>query len=227
MTATTTRPTLQSPAPPEAPESRYDTVVLDGVSWETYEKLRSDLDEAGEHAHIVYDDGRMTIIAPLSSHDRRKRLIGRMVEMLTFELDIPIASVGSASWKRKDLRKGLEPDEGYYIQHARQIGGRMDLELPQDPPPDLVLEVEGTRSPKPKFPVYAALGVPEIWHYEGKAIRCLHLRGGKYEPAETSLAFPFLRPADFQQFLEMLPARDENSMLRAFLDWLRSLRPTQ
>jgi len=85
----------------------------------------------------------------------------------------------------------------------------------------------GRAPPKPKFPVYAALGVPEIWHYEGKAIRCLHLRGGKYEPAETSLAFPFLRPADFQQFLEMLPARDENSMLRAFLDWVRSLRPTQ
>jgi len=150
-----------------------------------------------------------------------------MIELMSFLLDIPIASFGSATWKRKDLRKGLEADECYYVRHAPQIGGRVDLDLKRDPPPDLVIEVEATRSPAPKFPVYAALGVPEIWHFDGKKLRCLHLRKGKYQPAEMSLAFPFLRPAELQRFIELLPAQDELAVMRAFGEWVQTLRPRQ
>ena len=137
-----------SPAPRKARRallSQYDVVLLEGITWETYERLRGDLDDAGSHVKIVYDDGRMAVMAPLWIHDRNKTLIRRMIEMLTFELDMPIVSCGSVTWKRKDLRKGLEPDEGYYIQHAPQIGGRTDVDLERDPPPDLVLEIEATR----------------------------------------------------------------------------------
>ena len=74
---------------------------------------------------------------------------------------------------------------------------------------------------------YAALGVPEIWHFDGKKLRCLHLRKGKYQPAEMSLAFPFLRPAELQRFIELLPAQDELAVMRAFGEWVQTLRPRQ
>src|SRR5687768_1584216 len=108
--------TIAPPRPASSPkaEPQYDGIVLDGVSWETYEKLRSDLDDAGSRVKIVYDDGGMAIMAPVYLHDRDKKLVARMIEMMSFLLRIPIASCGSATWKRKDLRKALGPDEGYY-----------------------------------------------------------------------------------------------------------------
>ena len=224
MTATVAPPEPQ--APPEAePQSQYDCVVLEGINWDTYERLRDDLDNVESNVKIVYDDGRMAIMAPLRVHDRNKRLIGRMIETMSFVLDIPIASFGSATWKRKDRRKGAEPDEGYYVQHAALIGGRAeDVDLKRDPPPDLVVEVEATLSPVPKFPVYAGLGVPEIWHSDKKSIRCLLLgKDGQYHAADTSLAFPFLKPAELQRFIDMLPAQNEHAMIRAFADWVRTL----
>ena len=225
MTATIAPPELQ--APPKT-ESQYACVALDGVSWETYEQLRGDLDGAGGHVKIVYDDGRMTIMAPLWIHDRDKTLVGRMIEMTSFLLDVPIASCGSATWKRKDLRKALEGDEAYYVQHAAQMVGRMELDIRRDPPPDLVLEVEVTLSPVEKLPVYGALGVPEIWHVKDRGVRCLHLdRAGQYVEAEASLAFPFLRPAELDRFLAMLPKTSEHEMMRAFAEWVRTLRPAK
>jgi len=200
-------------------------LALEGITWETYEKLRNDLDDAGAHVQIVYDDGTMWIMAPLLIHVRRKTLVGRMIGLMSFLLDIPIASCGSATWKRKELRKGLEADECYYVQHASQIGGRVDLDLKRDPLPDLVIEVGATRSPAPKFSAYAAMGVAEGWHFHGKKLRCLHLRKGKYQPAAMSLAFPFLRPAELQRFIELLPAQDELAVMRAFGEWLQTLRP--
>ena len=223
MTATISPP---SPVSVQQATPQFDGVMLEGIRWETYEQLRSDLDRAGQHVRIVYDDGRMAVMAPLGTHDRGKRLLGRMVDILSIELNIPIASFGSTTWKRKDLRKGLEPDEGYYVQHEPQIGGRMELDLKRDPPPDLVLEVEGTRSPVEKFPVYAALGVPEIWHYDGTTLQFLLLKDRRqFEPAQTSLAFPVLTPADLKRFLDMVPARGEHATMLAFRDWVRTLRP--
>ena len=220
--------TIAPPLPEATPttEPPYDRVVLEGVNWDTYEKLRSDLDDTGSHVRIVYDEGRMAIMAPLFLHDRDKKLVGRMIEMMSFLLGIPIASCGSATWKRKDLRKGLEADEAYFVQHAAHVGGRKELDLQRDPPPDLVLEVEVTLSPAEKFPVYASLGVPEIWHLNEGTIRCLHLsRGGQYVESETSLAFPFLRPMDLNRFLKMLPDKTEDQMIREFAEWVRTLKP--
>jgi Uma2 family endonuclease len=226
MTATIALPPPQA-TPQAEPLSQYDCVLLEGISWDTYEKLRDDLDldSAGSHVKIVYDNGWMAIMAPLRVHDRNKRLIGRMIEMTSFVLNIPIASFGSATWRRKDRRKGAEPDEGYYVQHAALIGGRAeDVDLKRDPPPDLVIEVEGTVSPVPKFPVYAGLGVPEIWHSDKKSIRCMLLgEDGQYHAAEKSLAFPFLKPAELQRFIDMLPAQDEHAMIQAFAEWVRTV----
>src|ERR1041385_5789761 len=86
-----------------------EMVTLENISWETYERLLEDTQE--QHFRITYDEGRMVIMSPLPRHDKVKTLVGRMIEVAAFELDIPISSFGSTTWKRKDLRKGLEADE--------------------------------------------------------------------------------------------------------------------
>jgi Uma2 family endonuclease len=63
---------------------------------------------------------------------------------------------------REDLACGFEPDACFYLDHADAIAPDRPLDLAVDPPPDLVVEVDITRSSLDKFPIYAALGVPEV-----------------------------------------------------------------
>ena len=85
--------------------------MLENVRWETYERLLRDLD--GQNVRITYDRGRMVLMSPLPWHERVKRLIGRMIELTGVELNVPISSLGSTTWKRPDLARGLEADERY------------------------------------------------------------------------------------------------------------------
>jgi hypothetical protein len=72
------------------------------------------------------------------------------------------------------------------------------------------------------MPVYATLRVPELWRYRGKTLTFFGLsRRGEYRELKHSKAFPFLRAADLMRFLDMRRDTDENSIIRAFVKWLR------
>ena len=203
-----------------------DIEALEGISWETYERLLQDLE--GQNLRLTYDQGRLTIVSPTHRHDKLKKLIGRMIELMSLELGVVVSSFGSATWKRIDAAKGLESDECYYVQNEPLVRGTDDLDLAVDPPPDLAVEVDVTRHVAARLPVYASLGVGEVWQFRGKQLRALALKGGAYEPIETSLAFPMLRPAELEQFLAMRHAVDENTLMVRFRDWLRTLpQPTK
>src|SRR5688572_19066511 len=187
-----------------------DGIVLEGISWETYERLRDELGDFGQHVSITYDQGRMVLMSPRPEHERWKKFLGRLVEALSLTLRIPVASLGSTTWRRKDLRRGLESDECYYVQREKDVRGKLDIDLRRDPPPDLAIEVELTHHPLDREGIYAALGVNELWRYDGKRLTC-HVRGadGNYSLTQQSAAFPFLRPADLEPFIAMLPTTDE------------------
>jgi Uma2 family endonuclease len=202
-----------------------DVQALDGISWETYEHLLRDLE--GQNFRLTYDQGRLSIVSPTHRHDKVRTLIGRMIELLSLELGIVVSSFGSATWRRNDVFKGLEPDECYYVQNEPRVRGKDELDLTVDPPPDLAIEVDVTRHFTPRLPVYAALGIPEVWQFRGKHLRAMALKGGAYQSIETSIAFPMLRPADLEPFLAMRQGVDENTLMTRFRDWVRTLpRPT-
>jgi Uma2 family endonuclease len=196
-------------------------ITLENVSWELYELLLRETEE--QHLRITYDQGRMVIMSPLPRHDKVKTLIGRMIEMAALELDVPISSFGSTTWKRKDLAKGLEADECYYVRNEPVVRGRVDIDLKRDPAPDLAVEVDITHQPVDRPSIYAALGVAEIWRYDGMRVEFL-LRGERgYTTAPRSLAFPQLLPEDVTRFLAMFAGAGENDVMRQFRDWLRTL----
>jgi Uma2 family endonuclease len=194
-------------------------VSLEGVSWETYERLAEEIDSS--HIRITYDQGRMVLMSPLPRHERMKELIGQLLEMATLERNIPRSSFGSTTWRRRDLAKGLEPDRCYYIQHEPQVRGRDDLDLRRDPPPDLVIEVDISHHPMDRAGIYAALGVPEVWRFDGERVEFLKLSGATYDRVSQSVALPFITSNDINRFLAMFNSMDENSVLRAFREWLK------
>jgi Uma2 family endonuclease len=197
-------------------------VLLENIRWETYEALLEDIGDG--HTRVTYDDGRMVIMAPLPLHDRKKKLMGRMIETASIVMNVPIVSMGSSTVKRKDVKKGLEPDEWYYVQNEPFARSRMEFDWMRDPPPDLALEVENTHHPMDRPSIYAALKVNEIWRHDGKRLEFLK-RGtdGEYHPIPASEAFPFFTPQDISRHLAMVETIGEFEMIRAFHEWLISL----
>jgi Uma2 family endonuclease len=194
---------------------------LDGISWETYEHLVNDLEQ--QHLRLTFDRGRLGVMAPTRRRERIKSLIGRMVEAMALELRIPATGFGSATWRLAEGMRGIEADESYYVQSEPFIRGKDDIDLSVDPPPDLVVEVEIAHPPVARLPVYAGLGVPEVWIYRAGTITANTLQGGAYVPTETSAAFSGFRPAELDCFVAMLDTTDDTTIVTSFLDWLRTV----
>lgn len=213
-----------TPAPRPSPQPFY--LELCDIRWETYEALVDDVGE--QHIGITYDDGRMVLMPPRPVHDVRKTMIARMIEMTSFVMEVPIASYGSTTWRRRDVKKGLEADECYYVQNEPFARGRIEFDLTRDPAPDLAVEVENTHHPLDRPSIYAALGVNEIWRHDGKRLQFLgrEADGTGYRSIPVSQAFPFLTPDVIERHLAMARTAGEYETIRAFSAWLASLPRT-
>ena len=198
-----------------------ETFTIENASWELYELLVRDVE--GQNVRITYDEGRMVLMSPLPIHEKIKKLAGRLIETACLELRIPLSSFGSTTWKRHDLRKGLEADECYYIQNEPAVRGRTDIELKRDPPPDLAVEIDITHIPLDRPSVYAALGVGELWRYDGERFHFVRrAKSGKYERIAASEALPFMTPEIVDRFIALALA-NETEGIREFQKWLRAL----
>jgi Uma2 family endonuclease len=197
-------------------------VLLSGVSWSTYEALLADTESSG--TKFTYDRGYLEIMSPSRQHEHVKRLLGRMIEAVTEELDIPISSGGSTTLKLELKRRGAEPDECYYVAHEPRMRGHEDYDPAVDPPPDLLIEVSISRNSLDKFAIYADFGVPEIWTYEDDALCVYQLQeDGTYAQRDHSPSFPFLPLRSVQGFLDRRNAADETTWIRSFRKWARTL----
>jgi Uma2 family endonuclease len=192
---------------------------LSCIPWEAYVAFTDILGD--RPIRVTYDRGEMEILSPSNRHENRKRILGRLIEELTMELDIDIASGGSTTYRREVLERGLEPDESYWIEHEPIVRGRQDIDLDKDPPPDLALEIEISRSALDRMAIYAALRVPEVWRWDGKKLTVNVLtRRGTYRRTERSKAFPFLPLPEFARFLDPTNL-SETQLLRTFRAWVR------
>jgi Uma2 family endonuclease len=161
-------------------------------------------------------------MSPLHSHEQYGKLIGRIVETYSLAKRILLHSGGSTTFKREAKKRGLEPDECYWIQNEPAMRGRKDFDINRDPPPDLAIEVDITRSSLDRMRIYAVLGVPEVWRFNGETLG-VHLRRGAsgYTESEASVALPDLTPADVMRFLNLSDSMDETNLFLAILDWAR------
>lgn len=195
-------------------------VQLSGISWQTYQTLLSELSD--RRLRLTYNQGNLEIMVPSPEHEFYKTLMGRFVETIAEELKIKIHPLGSTTFAREDLGRGLEPDECFYIRNQAAVKGKKRLDPNQDPPPDLVIEIDITSSSRDRMTSYAALGVPEIWRYDGKVFRVYQLQNQEYQLSEASLAFPNIAIAEITRFLEQSATIDYLDLVAAFRDWLKT-----
>lgn len=198
----------------------HDHFLLDGVSWETYERLLGDQERSGGHVRLTYDEGRLELMSPGQGHEYSKSLLGRLVETMTLGLGIPIRSGGSTTFRKKLLKKGLEPDECYWVRREPLVRGRRTLDLERDPAPDLVIEVEYSRSILNRLGIYAALGFEEVWRYDGQRLRVVGLNpDGSHVERDRSEVFPFVAIAEIERILSTASEHDETTWAQSILDW--------
>ena len=194
--------------------------VMRNLDWPRYRALA---DVVGEtHVRLTYDRGKLEFMTLSHGHERCSNLLGQFVEVLTEELDMPRQSGQSTTFDREDLDRGLEPDQCYYLTNEPLVRDKDEIDLTIDPPPDLAIEVEITRSAINRMAIYAALAVPEVWRFNGEALRVYNLDPeGKYVEVERSRYFPFLSLAEVAGFLQRRTQMDETSLVRSFRQWVR------
>ncbi len=130
--------------------------------------------------------------------------------------------IGSMTCRREDLERGFEPDECYWIAHESQVRGSDRIDLSCDPPPDLLLEVELTRSFLDRLAIAARLGVDEVRRYNGQTTRIMLLGSDEqYVENTRSSAFPFLPVVELARFLNECAKQSETKLLRAVRVWVR------
>lgn len=198
------------------------TLILHDISWEDYEEL---LEKVGEASglRISYYNGELQVMTLSTIHENYSRLLEKMLALLSVILRVRIISFGSATMKKGKKRAGAEPDCCFYIQSAALIGKKIQIDFNQDPPPDVVLEIDVHHKSTGKFAIYAALGVSEIWLYDEKQMHFYLLREGRYVEVGQSQALPMLTSQILTGFLERSLNEDQYDILLAFEEWLHAL----
>jgi Uma2 family endonuclease len=193
-------------------------VILHGVSWATYERLLADFQDS-HAAHFAYDEGRLEIMVLSAEHEEYKDVITLLINVLAEEMDIDVRSFGSTTFQRADLERGFEPDGCFYIQHEAQVRGKKKLDLMVDPPPDLMIEIDISRPSLNKLPMYAQMGVGEVWRYDGRRLTIFKLEGSVYIERAESAALPNVTGETLTNFAEEGKQLKRTAWLRRVREW--------
>ena len=204
----------------ELPEQK---VILHGISWDTYERLLAD---HGDRAvpRFAYDRGVLEAMSPSVEHEGLARTIAMIVSIVAEEVEVDVFDAGSTTFKREDLERGFEPDGCFYIQHAGRIRSKRRIDLTTDPPPDLVIEVDITSPSLNKLPIYASIGVAEVWRHDGERLSIFRLEGANYVATEASRVLPPLDADVLSELAAVSWAQERTVWMRAVRDWVRRHR---
>ena len=199
-------------------------LTLHHVTWQEYEDL---LDQVGETRglRISYNNGTLQVTPPSPEHECYARFFDGLMTLIMLKLRINIRSFGSTTMKTQQRAKGTEPDACFYVQTAALIGNRLQLDFTTDPPPDVAVEVDLHHQSLNKFPIYAALGVPEVWRYDGQQLTIHLLQENDYVAAPQSQALPLLTAQRLTEFLTRVREEGDFQASLAFDEWLQSQQP--
>lgn len=197
--------------------------VLHEISWDTYEAILRDHEDRSA-PRFTYDRGTLEIMSPQIPHERYNRFIQLLVQIAAERLDLELYSFGSTTCKREDLERGIEADSCFYAEHGASLRAKDRLDLNVDPPPDLAVEIDITHSSLDKLGIYGALGVPEVWRYDGERVQMLVWIEGRYVERPRSRAIPAIESAALADLLRGSLELDDIDWLRRGRAWADTLR---
>jgi Uma2 family endonuclease len=197
-------------------------LLIKDISWLGYKNILSELGD-NRNSRVSYSQGVLEIMAPLPEHEVAKVIIGDLLKALLEELDIEFWSLGSTTFDKESMDAGVEPDDCFYIQNEARVRGLARIDLENDPPPDLAIEIDITS--RTRFNNYEALKVPELWRWKGQKLEINVLINDKYVKSENSLIFPNIPIIEIiPKYLSISKTNGRNATMKAFRAWLRQLK---
>lgn len=197
-------------------------LILCGIRWATYQQLAADLGE--QPVRLAYDQGTLEIMTPSFEHERFNRLLADIAQALAFGKDLSIEPAGSTDFSREDIERGFQPDSCFYLgENVEAVKGKKRLDVSIDPPPDLVLEVDVTSRSLDKLPLYATIGVPEIWRFDLERIIVYRLEGTAYQEAPTSHVFEGVTATDLLSFVQQADEMSRKALFLHIMRWAEGL----
>lgn len=195
--------------------------VVNGVEWDEYEDLIREL-EGRADVRLSYDNGRLEIMTLSPRHEKPAKLPPHLILVLAQASNLNFLSIGSSTLRKKRKARGTEPDDCYYFTNFKQIADKDEIDLSVDPAPDLAFEVDITSPSLSKFPIYAAIGVPELWRHDGASVSFYRLAGDDYVETDRSGLFPFLTPDALLRFMRIGEVEGVVVMVNEFGEWVKA-----
>ncbi|WP_392535139.1 Uma2 family endonuclease [Nostoc sp. C117] len=181
-------------------------------NWQDYQLLSQQI---GDRAfpRIKYRTGEILLMAPLPEHGRDASLLADIAKVLLDTLEQRYDSFTPITMSLPEV-SGIEPDFCFYIENWRSVVGKSRIDWQNDPPPDLVIEVDVTSYTD--INDYLPYKVPEIWLLKNKQLLVYRLQGENYIITESSY-FPNVSGI-VQQCLEI----GNNQTTSEAIRWLRT-----
>ena len=181
-------------------------IPLHAVTWEQYETLIKTVGDR-PRLRMSYLDGTLEIMTISPEHEMIKKMIARLLEIYAIEADLALYSTGSATFRQRAARRGLEADESYCLDRRKDI-------------PDIAIEVVLTSGVIDKMTIYQGLGVLEVWVWQAGTIVVQQLREDRsgYTECPSSALIPEL---NLQLLAHHILPQEEPQALRRFRTLIR------
>jgi Uma2 family endonuclease len=199
--------------------------ILRGVSYDVYEALRDEPRNRG--LRMSYHDGTLEIMSPELTHEVWSERLSLLIRAYAAVFRIRCQGTRATTFRRgtrgKPLGNGKEPDLSYYFENSGAIRGKKTLDLQNDPPPDLWIEVDHRASSLGRLPTYAKLGIPEVWSFRASrfTLQFRQLEDGSYREINRSGCLPGLTPDIVLTLLAEEQRLEETEWDRWMRDWMR------
>ncbi|MBE9140153.1 Uma2 family endonuclease [Nodosilinea sp. LEGE 07088] len=196
-------------------------MTVSGLSWPHYQLLLAEFGD-DRATRLAYNHGSLEIRMPSQLHEIVNRLLSKIIFALAEALGLELVDLGSTTWNREDLDKGIEPDSCFFIQNAGRVQG-LNPEIPENLSPDLAIEVDIARASDRKLSIYQALGVPELWVYSQGNVKILDLRHEQIHPVDRSLAFSIVSAQQLQMWIELRETQTDLAVVQAVRRFVENL----
>jgi Uma2 family endonuclease len=167
-------------------------LTVNGVTWDEYWRTVLWRDEYRTHSvRLTFDRGELSVMVITNQHERFKRVLDLMIVSWIVGTGGEYVPSGELTHHRDDLERGFEPDDCYYVQNWQKVTGTREIDFKKDPPPDLMIEIEVSRTVVSRLGTIAAFKIPEVWRYDGERITPLAFQpDGTYAEVTASTVLP-------------------------------------
>ncbi|KAB8314064.1 Uma2 family endonuclease [Tolypothrix campylonemoides VB511288] len=167
-------------------------VVRLPATWQDYQSLchwRGD----NSIPRIKYQDGEVLLMSPLPKHGRDAYLIANIITTLLDYFGREYDAFTPVTMELLE-ESGIEPDYCFYIDNWQAVSGKERIDWSNNPPPDLVLEIDVTSYSDVND--YLPYQVPEVWLYRKKQLYIYQLQEQAYRIQNHSKYFPNINLQD-------------------------------